>query len=57
MATSASTTGPLGDASGDLRIDRVLDEFSISKGSHVGYRIEPMAERADCPQPAPVLLP
>jgi hypothetical protein len=34
---------PWGDAIGDFRVDRVLDEFSILKGGHFGYRIEPTA--------------
>jgi hypothetical protein len=43
MATSASTTTPLGDATGDSRVDRVLEEFSTSKGGHFGHRIQPTA--------------
>jgi hypothetical protein len=43
MAASASTTTPLGDAIGDVRVDRVLEEFSTSKGGYFGYRIQPTA--------------
>ena len=50
MATTTSTTlFPWGDAIGDFRINRVLDDFSILKGGHFGYRIELTAWKAALP--------